>query len=56
MLLPIFLPEMLSDMLALWFGMTPLMSSKPNYVLMLLIHNAILYQKKKKRNVHIFGA
>ena len=58
MLLPIFLPEMLSDMLALWFGMTlPLLSFKPDYVLMLLIHIVIfrLDIKKKKclSDIHI---
>ena len=49
MLFPIFLPEMLLGTLTFWFGMTPLLSFKPDYVLMLLIHNAsFCFDVKKK--------
>ena len=50
MLLPIFLPEMLLGTLTLWFGMTPLLSFIPVYILMLLILNAsFCFDVKKKK-------
>ena len=50
MLLPIFLPKMLLGTLILWFEMTPQLSFKPDYVMMLLIHDAsFCFDVEKKR-------
>ena len=51
MLLPIFLSEMLLGTLTLWFGMIPLLSFIPVYVLMLLILNASFYFDVKKKKL-----